>query len=331
MVNLEVVGNDEAVGGDGSGVSYPSNIPDKWEADQTAVAYHGKYAARPGILYEENTSTNLTISLEGLDVSDGGLLTFAVHASVEMPVDALYFTINGDTIRMFESVTGGAGDWEEVSTLLLPGEHVLTWSYQYYGMPADTSGIDKRRFGNSWVDAIALRPFTGDVHFEDDDSSALLDMETGSPSSWSLVDDTVDDTIISAYMGTHSYIAKTNDITPAHGSTTMSWTIIVGPNGGILSFAAFASIYAPHDVLEFSVNGNPEVAITVPSYSWEMKYVELQPGRNDVKWSLVKNFAGLGEGTLSGVGVPLTYAGECLFVSDAMRCDSMFQFQLPVH
>jgi hypothetical protein len=275
------------------------------------VAYHGRYAARPGILSDPDTATDLTISLEneidnaaaGGGGFQGGLLTFAVHASVQMPIDALYFSINGEVIRSFEEVTGDAGDWEEVSTLLLPGEHTLTWSYQFFGMPEEEDiDIDPRRVGNSWIDAIALTPYTGSHHFQDNDQSGLLSTDTGM-ASWNLVTDA------HAFMGSKSYVAYTDDISSNQGAAEMSWTVIVGPHGGVISFAAFASIYAPHDVLEFNVDNVPEVAITVPSYSWEQKYVALTPGRHVLTWRLVKNTPGLSQSTLNGVNVPTEYQG----------------------
>lgn len=63
-------------------------------------------------------------------------MTFAVRAAVELPEDALYFTINGQPVEMFnaivafDAVTAGAsaGEWEEVSLLLQTREHTLTWS-----------------------------------------------------------------------------------------------------------------------------------------------------------------------------------------------------------
>jgi len=116
-----------------------------WEADRTSIAYDGDYAARAGVLTAPGSQSNLTIVLEGVGVSAGGLLTYAVHAAVEMPVDVLYFSINHQVVRTYDRVTSGVGDapsssatggdWEEDSVLLLPGKHTLTWSYQYHGLP----------------------------------------------------------------------------------------------------------------------------------------------------------------------------------------------------
>eukprot|EP00970_Alexandrium_tamarense_P009379 scaffold1868_cov194-Alexandrium_tamarense.AAC.23 len=288
-------------------LSASSPSTDSWEADQTALAYDGNYAARPGILSEEGSATNLTISLDGIqhDGSSfrGGLLTFAIHASVAMPVDALYFSINDHVLRTFDSVTGDSGgDWEEVSTLLLPGEHTLTWSYHYYGMPSDMSGVDPRRDGNSWVDAVALLPFTGDYSFPDLDTTSLLDVDDGM-APWTLVTDP------NAYDGGHSYIAYSQDIVSNQGSADMSWTIVAGPDGGFVSFSAFASIYAPHDILEFSVDGLPVVAITMPSYQWEEHVVDVEAGKHVLSWRLVKNQPGLSASVIEGVDVPGGYQG----------------------
>ena len=71
-----------------------------WEADRTSIAYEGDYAARAGMLSAPGSQSNLTIVLEGMDGSRGGLLTYAIHAAVEMPVDVLYFSINVRIIAM---------------------------------------------------------------------------------------------------------------------------------------------------------------------------------------------------------------------------------------
>jgi len=290
----------------------PSPGTDRWEADRTSIADDGNYAARPGVLNVPGSQSNLTIGLEGLDVSQGGLLTFGMHASVEMPVDVLYFTINDRVIRTFDAVTGGSGDWSEVTVILQPGEHTLTWSYQYYGMPNGDEypgySMDPRRVGNSWVDAIALESFTGDVEFSDDGDDALgLLYSNGGNSddaSWSLVSDQ------DAFFGTHSYIAYTQDIQARQGSAEISWTIIAGADGGILSFAAFASVFAPHDVLEFTVNDVPQVLITTPSTSgWETHYIKIDPGKHYCKWRLVKNVPGLSDNVMNDVDVPDGYQG----------------------
>ena len=293
---------------------------DKWEADRTALAYHGNYAARPGILSVPGAQSNLTISLEGLDVTTGGLLSFAIHAAVEMPMDVIYFTINDQVIRTFDSITwDDAGDWTEVSVVLLPGEHQLTWSYQYFGMTGveeweDEFGVgeeydmDLRRMGNSWVDAISLQAFTGDVSISDGGNDAyelLLEQQQqgGGSSGWDLISDP------GAFEGSHSYIAYTQDINGNSGSEEISWTIVAGPEGGILSFALFASTYAPHDVLEFAVNGVPQIVMTTPSSGWEQKYIEIEPGAHTVKWRLVKNPPGLSANLLEATATPEGYQG----------------------
>ena len=123
--------------------------------------------------------SGMSISLEDLDTSlNGGLLSYSLHASVEIPIDVVYFSINDRTLHVYDKVTGSGddsdqysnGEWETVSVLLQPGEHVLTWSYQYYGMPTINSPnydasyvMDPRRVGNTWLDDITFELFTGDV------------------------------------------------------------------------------------------------------------------------------------------------------------------------
>jgi len=297
---------------------------DKWEADRTGIAYHGNYAARPGIISTPNGQSNLTISLEDLDTSsNGGLLSYSIHASVEMPIDVVYFSINDRLLHVYDKVTGSSGsdqysngEWETASVLLQPGEHVLTWSYQYYGMPSPTDSnydvnyvMDPRRVGNTWLDDITFELFTGDVIYSDngDDTKSLLyndeDESEDIRMIWSLASDT------NAYLGTHSYIAHTNDIQQHSGSSEISWTIIAGPSGGILSFAIFANVYAPHDLLEFSVDGIPEVLFTTISSGWEQKYIQVEGGKHTVKWKLIKNVAGLSSDVLEDVNVPDDYEG----------------------
>ena len=90
--------------------------------------------------------------------------------------------------------------------------------------------------GNSWVDAVALHAFTGDVTFTDngDDALSLLEDDDGSASSrsWSLVRDA------NAYLGASCYVARTQDIAGSCGAVEISWNVVAGPSGGILSFAA---------------------------------------------------------------------------------------------
>jgi hypothetical protein len=282
---------------------------DTWAADRTALAYEGRYAARPGILSEKGTVTNLTIALNDLDdngkadgIFQGGLLSFAIHAAVDMPVDALYFSINNQVIRSFETPTGyRSGDWEEVSTLLLPGEHTLSWSYQYYGMPKDDSEVDPRRDGNSWVDDIRLVSYTGNYAMREGEVDKF-DMSNG-VAPWTVVQDP------NAYDGDTSLIAYSQDIISNQGSIEMSWTIIVSPDGGTVSFAVYASTYAPHDVVEFSVDNVPKVAITTPSTSWQEFEVEVDPGKHVCTWRLVKNVPGLNKQVVESVDVPDGYQG----------------------
>ena len=285
-----------------------------WEADLTSVAYDGEYAARAGMLTTPGSMSNLTLVLEGMDVSQGGLLTYAVHAAVEMPIDVLYFTINSQIIRTYNKVSGNSGEWEQESILLLPGKHTLTWSYQYFGLPEEGSALydpmyamDPRRVGNTWIDDIAFEGFTGDVTLPDsgNDAKAILLSNNSSPSSssWKLIIDP------DAYLGSHSYIAYTQDIKSNKGSAVISWNIIAGSSGGILSFAIFGSVYAPHDVLEFSVDNIPQVVISVPSDEWDIRYIEIEAGKHVVTWKLVKNVASLSQDILKDVGTPDNYQG----------------------
>ncbi|KAL9180994.1 hypothetical protein ACHAXT_009799 [Thalassiosira profunda] len=290
----------------------PPSGADKWEADRTALAYDGQFAARPGVLSVPGTSSNLTISLEDLGVSNGGLLSFAVHAAVEKPYDALVFTIHDQVIRTFKEVTGEPGEWTPVSVLLLPGEHALTWSYQYHGPPSqdwlDANGpyeMDPRREGNSWIDAVKLEAFTGSTAFTDDgeDAVALLLNDHPGSSSFLLREDP------DAHQGTHSYVAATHDIPSSQGSIEMSWTVIAGPEGGVVGFWTHASVYAPHDVFEFVVNGAPQVLVTTVTDGWEQHFVAIDPGKHTLRWRLVKNVPGLGEAELAGYAVPEGHEG----------------------
>eukprot|EP00956_Cyclotella_meneghiniana_P011122 scaffold15565_cov41-Cyclotella_meneghiniana.AAC.4 len=266
-----------------------SNIAvDPWSAERTAIAYQGRYAARPDY-----------------GVFTGGLLRFAIHAAVDLPVDALYFSINDHVIREFTSPTGyEEGDWEEVSTLLLPGEHTLSWSYQFYGTTNNGGDdiVDPRRVGNSWIDDIELIPYTGDYALREGQTD-VLDMTSG-VSPWNVVHDP------NAFNGDKSFIAYTQDIVSNQGSIDMSWTVVVSPDGGLMSFAVYASVYAPHDVLEFSVDNIPKAVITNPTTSnWQEFEVEMDPGRHVCTWRLIKNVPGLGSSLLNGVDVPEGYQG----------------------
>ena len=237
-------------------------------------------------------------------------------------MDVIYFTINDKIVETYDKVSWNSnGDWKTFSIILVPNiKHTLTWSYQYNGLPTLNDpeygmyDMDPRRVGNSWLDDILIEEYTGDVIFSDDgiDTKSLLYNigEMAPPASggrsWSLIHDT------NAFLGTHSYIAYTEDISTSSGNygyTELSWTILAGPTGGIMSFATFASVYAPHDVLEFSVDGIPEVLFTIPSDSWEQTYIQVEPGRHIMKWKLIKNVAKLDEDVMNEVEVPEDYQG----------------------
>jgi hypothetical protein len=168
-------------------------------------------------------------------------------------------------------------------------------------MPEDESTVDPRRVENSWIDDVRLLPYTGNYALEDGEVD-VLDM-SGGIGAWAVVQDP------NAFEGDMSYIAYSQDIVSSQGSIEMSWNVIVSPDGGTVSFAVFASIYAPHDVLEFSVDGSPKVAVTIPSYSWEEFVVEVDPGKHVCTWKLLKNKPGLQENIIDGVGVPSGYQG----------------------
>ncbi|KAL7442106.1 hypothetical protein ACHAXH_006642 [Discostella pseudostelligera] len=302
----------------GSYADSDSRNIDAWEVDRTSMAYDGNYAARVGLLRSPGSQSNLTITLEGLDVSRGGLLTFAIRAMVEMPVDIMYLTVDDKVARTYDKVTVGSSEdgneWEEDSVMLLPGQHVVTWSYQHFGMPKEgdpefeTYTMDPRRVGNSWVDAIELLPLTGDMVWPDggEDAQAILRNSRGGDdvAQWSLVTDG------HAFLGDHSFIAYTKDITSSSRNyAEISWTVVAGPAGGVLSFAAFGSIFAPLDILEFRVDGVPEVALTVPTSDWEEYFVNIEPGRHSLKWRLLKNAPGLSDDIIDNLDVPEGYQG----------------------
>jgi len=287
-------------------VTSPSGV-DGWEADMSAVAYDGSYAARAGVLDVPGSASTLGIDLRTRDVTGGGLLTFAVKANVEMPVDRLTFRIGDYPIRTFDRVRPD-GEWDEVSVLLLRGEHRLSWTYEYLGVPGlDVPSLpgyamDGRRAEPTWLDGIKLAPFTGDVVLEDNGAPwGVLSSPTAA--IWSLAPDP------EAFSGSNSYAAYTSDVLASTGSADMAMTVIVGPDGGVLSYASRASVYAPHDVLEVSVNGVPTVAVTSPTDGWETEFVELHPGRNRVVWRLVKNAPGLESGLLRNVAKPEGHGG----------------------
>ncbi len=291
---------------------------DAWEVDRTSMAYDGNYSARAGMLRSPGSQSNLTITLEGLDVSRGGLLTFAIRAMVEMPVDALYLTIDDQVVRNYDKVTVGDSDdgngWEEEALMLFPGQHVVTWSYQYFGFPKEgdpefkTYKMDPRRIGNSWVDAVALEPLTGDVVWPDSGEGAQMILQNSrggnEVANWSLVTDA------HAFLGEHSFIAYTKDITSSSRNyAEISWTVVAGPAGGVLSFAAFGSIFAPLDILEFRVDGVPQVALTVPTSDWEEHYMNIEPGKHTLKWRLLKNAPGLSDEIIDNLDFPEGYQG----------------------
>jgi hypothetical protein len=107
-----------------------------------------------------------------------------------MPVDALNFTGN-DTVETFDTVTARTGvEWKEVSVLMQPGKHTLSWSYQYFGLPnKDKAGsncagaagyvIDPRRARNLWVNAIILKAYTGDAAVPDNGATARMSPTSG--------------------------------------------------------------------------------------------------------------------------------------------------------
>ena len=280
---------------------------DGWEADMSAIAFDGDYAARAGVLSEPGSTSTLEIDLRTRDVTGGGLLTFAVKASVEMPVDRLTFRIGDYPIRTFDKPRPD-GEWDEVSVLLLRGEHRLRWTYEYLGVPgvdvpsAPGYVMDARRSEPTWLDGIKLEPFTGDVVFEDNGAPWEM-LSSPTAAIWSLAPDP------DAFSGSNSYAAYTSDILAPSGSADMAMTVIVGPDGGILSYASRASVYAPHDVLEVSVNGMPTVAVTSPTDGWETEFIELHPGRNRVVWRLVKNAPGLESGLLRNIVKPEGHGG----------------------
>lgn len=289
-----------------------------WEVDRTSMAYDGNYAARVGLLRSPGSQSNLTITLEGVDVSRGGLLIYAIRAMVEMPVDIMYLTVDDKVARTYDKVTVGnsedGNEWVEDSVMLLPGQHVVTWSYQYFGMPKEgdpefeTYTMDPRRVGNSWVDAIELLPLTGDMVWPDsgEGAQAILRNSRGGDdvAQWSLVTDG------HAFLGEHSFIAYTKDITSSSRNyAEISWTVVAGPAGGVLSFAAFGSIFAPLDILEFRVDGVPEVALTIPTSDWEEYFVNIEPGRHSLKWRLLKNAPGLSDEIIESLDVPEGYQG----------------------
>jgi len=114
---------------------------------------------------------------------------------------------------------------------------------------------------------------------------------------------------VDAYAGSKSYVAYTGAIDASQGSAEMSWEVYIGPSGGVLSFAVFASLYAPHDVCEFSIDGLPQVVIATPSDEWEVHHVAVDPGKHELKWKLIKNVSGLNTATINDVDVPSDYQG----------------------
>ena len=119
---------------------------------------------------------------------------------------------------------------------------------------------------------------------------------------WSLAEDA------DAYAGAHSYVARTRDVVGSN-LAEISWTVIAGPDGGVLGFAAFASVYSPRDVLEFSVDDVLKVVMTVPSVDWEQHYVGIGPGKHTVKWRLVKDLLGSSSNHTNDLVLPDGYQG----------------------
>jgi hypothetical protein len=173
----------------------------------------------------------------------------------------------------------------------------------------ETYKMDPRRIGNSWVDAIALEPLTGDAVWPDSGEGTQLILQNSHGGGndvpeWSLVTDA------HAFLGEHSFIAYTKDITSSSRNyAEISWTVVAGPAGGVLSFAAFGSIFAPLDILEFRVDGVPQVALTIPTTDWEEHFINIEPGKHSLKWRLLKNAPGLSDEIIDNMEAPEGYQG----------------------
>jgi len=260
----------------------------------------------------------------------GAMLSFAIKLNVAMPLNSLAFSLDGDVIYVWEGSGDGsdeAKEWNAVSTYLPPttrdGQtHTFTWTYVYNG---NNDGQSSSIHGTPCqLDAIVMEALTGDVEVTEENlediatgevpvSQAVIPsldiMEGGSVVGWNAVYD--------GGVGGFVLLASTEEMALSNDDgggddgkrAGMSFTIITGSEGGVVSFDLFSSVFTPLDVLEIAVDDIPVIIETSMSEDWKNESIELRPGKHVVTFHHIANPANMPDGMMEQMVTPDGYEG----------------------
>eukprot|EP00804_Cyclotella_cryptica_P007651 CCRYP_015237-RA/>CCRYP_015237-RA protein AED:0.25 eAED:0.25 QI:697/1/1/1/0.5/0.33/3/128/649 len=289
--------------GDFAALNWTVSGEQAWNVDES-LPYEGLFSANVKTADIPNSGDfsqlDLAVSLE-----EAGFIQFYFNAPVAMPFESFELWVDGSFLTPLATPDA---NWTQAGAIISSGDHVVSWRYANNpaGAPDDViSSVPPPpyRVGEAWLDNVALLPST---------QSFVEDWETQdfTTNNWILSGDadwTITDT--NKQDGSYSATVSSSDIPASSGDARLSIDIIT-EQGGTMTYWILPSVAGPFDIVNVLVDD-----VIVYSYSnvetnWVTADIQIQPGKREVTFELVKNPGAIPDEDISTIPKPDGHLGQ---------------------
>mmetsp|Transcript_284 Transcript_284/g.590 ORF Transcript_284/g.590 Transcript_284/m.590 type:complete len:977 (-) Transcript_284:75-3005(-) len=291
--------------GDFSGEDWSIAGQDAWFVDQTRP-YQGSYSAHvkttdipESQLYSE---LNLPLSLEA-----PGFIQFYFFAPISQPFESLQLWVDGQFLTPL-TTEGEGGEWSQAGSILSSGDHTVTWRYSRNPAGAPQEVIDSWpspdwRLGEAWLDNVKLLGSTPSFteNWDSGDFSANPWILSGD-ANWVITDK-------EKFQGEYSATIASDDIEANSGISDLSIDLIT-EKGGNLKWELLPSLQSTFDLFQVIIDGIKVYESAEIQDEWQSQELNIQPGKRQVTFRLVKNPNNLDEAIISTLSKDPNHQGQ---------------------
>jgi len=274
-----------------------------WKVDES-LPYEGLFSANVKTDDIPNSGDFSQLDL-ALSLEKAGFIQFYFNAPVAMPFESFELWVDGSFLTPLATPDA---NWTQAGAIISSGDHIVSWRYANNPAGAPDDVIDSSpppsyRVGEAWLDNVALLPTT---------QSFVEDWETQdfATNNWVLSGDadwTITDT--NKQDGSYSATVSSSDIPATSGVARLSIDIIT-EQGGTMTYWMLPTVAGPFDVVNVLVDDVIVYSYSSVETNWLTADIQIQPGKREVTFELVKNPGGIPDDDISTVPKPDGHLGQ---------------------
>jgi len=250
-------------------------------------------------LYSE---LNLPLSLEA-----PGFIQFYFFAPISQPFESLQLWVDGQFLTPL-TTEGEGGEWSQAGSILSSGDHTVTWRYSRNPAGAPQEVIDSWpspdwRLGEAWLDNVKLLGSTPSFteNWDSGDFSANPWILSGD-ANWVITDE-------EKFQGEYSATIASDDIEANSGISDLSIDLIT-EKGGNLKWELLPSLQSTFDLFQVIIDGIKVYESAEIQDEWQSQELNIQPGKRQVTFRLVKNPNNLDDALISSLSKDPSHLGQ---------------------